>query len=248
MERLSPMKNRWLETQVRKTLWPSLAFLLLLFPLTATAQRQERIVDTWKPLHYDVNITLNNELTEISNAKTEITAIVLKDGVKTIDLDFGAMPIDSVKLNGGPAHYDRQPDLLNVALRHPFKNGEKVNIAVNYHGRPKDGLVFATDRDGKPSVTGDNWPNRVHQWIPCLDYPSAKATVSFTVTAPQRETVVANGKFINITGNAVTSHWKYEEAKAIPPYCMIVAVNQGAIIYSPDKTITSLLYNVPQKD
>ena len=243
------MKNWWLETsQVRKRLLPSLAFLLLLFPLTATAQRQERIVDTWKPLHYDVNITLNNELTEISNAKTEITAIVLKDGVKTIDLDFGTMPIDSVKLNGGLAHYDRQPDLLNVALRHPFKNGEKVNIAVNYHGRPKDGLVFATDRDGKPSVTGDNWPNRVHQWIPCLDYPSAKATVSFTVTAPQREAVVANGKFINITGNAATSHWRYEEAKAIPPYCMVIIINEGVKVDATKQTVTPLSYHVSQRD
>ena len=235
------MKNWWLETsQVRKRLLPSLAFLLLLFALTATAHRQERIVDTWKPLHYDVNITFNNELTEISNAKTEITAIVLKDGVKTIDLDFGTMPIDSVKLNGGPAHYDRQPDLLNVALPHPFRNGETVNIVVNYHGRPKDGLVFATDRDSKPSVTGDNWPNRVHQWIPCLDHPSAKATVSFMVTAPQRDAVVANGKFINITGNAVTSHWRYEEAKAIPPYCMVIIINEGVKVDATEQTVTPL--------
>ena len=227
---------------------PSLAFLLLLIPLTAPAQRQERIVDTWKPLHYDVNITFNNQLTEISTAKTEITAIVLKDGVKTIDLDFGAMPIDSVKLDGGPTHYDRQPDLLNVALPHPFKNGEKVNIAVNYHGRPTDGLVFATDRDGKPSVTGDNWPNRVHQWIPCLDHPSAKATVSFTVTVPQRDAVVANGKFINITRNAATSYWRYAEEKAIPPYCMVIVVNEGARVDATEPTVTPLSYHVPQRD
>lgn len=227
---------------------PSLAFLLLLIPLTAPAQRQERIVDKWKPLHYDVNITFNNQLTEISTAKTEITAIVLKDGVKTIDLDFGAMPIDSVKLDGGPTHYDRQPDLLIVALPHPFKNGEKVNIAVNYHGRPTDGLVFATDRDGKPSVTGDNWPNRVHQWIPCLDHPSAKATVSFTVTVPQRDAVVANGKFINITRNAATSYWRYAEEKAIPPYCMVIVVNEGARVDATEPTVTPLSYHVPQRD
>src|SRR6266704_506595 len=244
------MKN-WLRletSQVRRRGLPSLAFLLLLIPLTAMAQRQERIVDTWKPLHYDVNITLNNELTEISNAKTEITAIVLKDGVKIIDLDFGAMPINSVKLDGEPAHYDRSAELLNVALPHPFRNGETVNIVVNYHGRPKDGLVFATDRDGKPSVTGDNWPNRVHQWIPCLDYPSAKATVSFTVTDPQRDAVVANGKFINITGNAVTSHWRYEEAKAIPPYCMVIIINEGVKVDATKQTVTPLSYHVSQRD
>jgi aminopeptidase N len=53
---------------------------------------------------------------------------------------------------------------------------------------------------------------------------------------------------VTLTGNAATSHWKFEEAKAIPPYCMIVAVNQGAIINSPDKSVTNLLFNTPQRD
>jgi aminopeptidase N len=49
-------------------------------------------------------------------------------------------------------------------------------------------------------------------------------------------------------GNAATSTWKFDEAKPIPPYCMIVTVNEGAIINSPDKTVTNLLYNVAQRD
>ena len=49
-------------------------------------------------------------------------------------------------------------------------------------------------KDGTPSAVGDNWPNRVHHWIPSLDHPSAKATVHFTVTAPTRDLVVANGR------------------------------------------------------
>jgi aminopeptidase N len=109
-------------------------------------------------------------------------------------------------------------------------------------------MVFAKDRDGKQSATGDNWPNRVHYWIPSLDHPSAKASVSFTISAPQRYEVIANGKFVTLTGNAATSHWKFEEAKPIPPYCMIIAANQGAIINSPDKSVTNLMYNVPQRD
>jgi aminopeptidase N len=60
--------------------------------------------------------------------------------------------------------------------------------------------------------------------------------------------VVANGKFINTTGEAANSVWKFEESRAIPPYCMIVTVNEGAVINSPDQTITNLIYNVSQKD
>ena len=236
-------------SQVRKSgLPPLLAIILLLLSFNSSAKRSERLVDTWKPLHYDVTIKFNDQLSEITSARTEISALVLKDNVKTLDLDFGAMLIDSVTLNGQSAHYEKQPEVLDVELSPAFKNGEKLNITVNYHGRPKDGLILATDRDGKPSATGDNWPNRVHQWIPCLDHPSAKATVSFTVAAPQREIVIANGRFVNIAGNAATSLWRYEETRPIPPYCMVIVVNEGARVDANEKSLTPLSFYVPQRD
>src|SRR5260370_15540571 len=198
----------------------------VLSAISFSAQRRERIVNTWKPLHYDVELAFNDQLSEIESARSEIKVVILKDSVKTIDLDFGAMAIDSVSLNGEPAPYDRQSELLNVQLPRFSKNGEQVSIMVTYHGRPKDGLIRANDRDGKPSATGDNWPNRVHQWIPCLDHPSAKATVSFTVAAPRRDVVVANGKFVATTPNGAQNVWKFEEAESIPAYCMVVSVTE----------------------
>src|SRR5437899_4875140 len=120
---------------------PLLAIILLiLISLSSAAQRRERAVDTWKPLHYEVTIKFNDRLSEITSARTEISAVVLKDNVQTIDLDFGALPIDSVTLDGRAAHYETQPELLDVVLPHAFKNGEKLKITVTYHGRPTDGL------------------------------------------------------------------------------------------------------------
>src|SRR6266700_4104985 len=188
-----PMRNlRSLKLyQVRRVgLLPLFLFLFLCLIPVADAQRRERTVDTWKPVHYDVSISLNDQLSEISSAKTEITLQILKANLAKIDLDFGELPIDSVLVSGQPARFERAADLLNVFLPQTAKENDKVNIVVNYHGRPKDGLIFANDRDGNPSVTGDNWPNRVHQWIPCLDHPSAKATVSFKVAVSPREVVV----------------------------------------------------------
>src|SRR6266404_1425511 len=206
------------------------AFVLI---TPALAQRRERLIDTWKPLHYDVAITLNDQLTEITKAQTEITAQILKDKVSMIDLDFGSMPIDSLAIGGQPARYERKPETLNVFLGRVAHVGDKVSIVVTYHGRPTDGLVFANDRDGKPSATGDNWPNRVHQWIPCLDHPSAKATVSFTVAAPNRDRVVANGGLYGLDRMAGTMTWTYSERRPIPPYCMVIAVNEGTKIDDP---------------
>lgn len=211
-------------------------------------QRRERVVTNWRPLHYDVTLAFNDAVTEISSARTEITLRVLKPNVKKIDFDFGDMSITSVTVAGKAARYLRKSDTLDVLLPGVGRNGDELKIAISYSGRPKDGLVFATDRDGKPSATGDNWPNRVHHWIPSLDHPSAKAGVSFNVMAPTPYHVIANGKLVTVTRSGTNSFWRFEEPKAIPPYCMIVAVNQGAIIDSPDKSVTNLFYNVPHRD
>ena len=223
--------------------------IVVLFTISIPAQRRERIVDTWRPVHYDVALAFTDQMTEISTARTEITLEVLTSSLTEIDLDFGDLPIDSVEVSGEPARFERKPDLLSVMLAHAAKRGDKLNLVVTYHGRPKDGLIFANDRDGKPSATGDNWPNRVHQWIPCLDHPSAKATVTFTVAAPPREVVVANGKFVTMTRNgAAPSLWRFEETKPIPAYCMVVAVSEGAKLDAGEPTVTPLSYYVPHKD
>lgn len=224
------------------------ALFVFLSALSTFGQRRERTIESWKPLHYDVNLTFNEQLTEISSARTEISLEVLKPNVTKIDLDFGEMTIDSVLIASAPAQFERTSEQLNVTLPRAANRGDKLSITISYHGHPKDGLIFAKDRDGKQSATGDNWPNRVHNWIPTLDHPSAKATVSFTISAPQRYQVVANGKSVTATHSTAMSQWKFDEAKAIPPYCMIVTVNEGAVINSPDQTITNLIYNVPQKD
>lgn len=231
---------------------PRFLFLLAFLFLSATfapAQRQERTISTWKPLHYDVSISFNEQLTEIASARTEIMMQVLTPSLRKIDLDFGEMSIDSISVSGSPARFERTPDQLNVMLAQAAKRGDRLKVVVTYHGRPKDGLVFANDRDRKPSATGDNWPNRVHQWIPCLDHPSAKATVTFTVAAPPREIVVANGKFVSVNKNGPTrSIWRFEEAKPIPAYCMVVAVSEGAKLDATEPAVTPLSYYIPQKD
>src|SRR5258708_8685617 len=138
-----------------------LAVILFLLCLASSlaAQRRERVVDSWRPIHYDVALTLNDQLNEISAARTEITLEVLAANLTKVDLDFGELPIDTVTDSGSPVRFERQPDLLDVILARAAKRGDELSLTITYHGRPKDGLVFAKDRDGKPSATGDNWPN-----------------------------------------------------------------------------------------
>jgi len=226
-------------------------FVLLLsgFVTQVFAVRQEHLIDAWKPLDYHVSLTLNDQLTEITSGRAEIAIVSLKDSLSQLDLDFGEMSIDAVTVNGQTTPYEHSAGRLNIKLAKTAPLGTKLAVVVSYHGKPKDGLVLTLDKAGKPSAVGDNWPNRVHHWIPCLDHPSAKATVTFSVTAPVRDMVVANGKLQRIENSSKTTRtWTYSESVAIPPYCMIIAVGDFACLEPPMQEVTPLAYYVPLTD
>src|SRR5437867_78835 len=134
------------QSLIRRSL--AVVAFIALVALSAFAQRRERVVDTWKPLHYDVDLNFNDQLTEFTSARTVITLQVLAPTLNKIDLDFGDLPIDSVLVASKPARYERTSELLNVFLPQSAARGQKLDITITYHGHPKDGLVLAKDRDG----------------------------------------------------------------------------------------------------
>ena len=146
-------------------------FVLLLFASSLYATRKERLIESWKPTHYAVALTFNDALSEITTAKVDITITSLTSSLTHVDLDFGEMPIDSVMVNNQITPYHRTPGIVDVTLPKPLKRNQTTIVSITYHGKPKDGLVLTRDRANKPSAVGDNWPNRVHYWIPSLDHP-----------------------------------------------------------------------------
>ncbi len=227
----------------------SLAVLALLVCASiAAATRRERRIDSWQPVHYDVAVSFNDALSEITQARVTILIVCLKDSVSTIDLDFADLPVESVAVNEAPAKVERGEGKLIVILPKTASKGTRLVVSVDYHGKPKDGLILTVDKAGRPSAIGDNWPDRLHHWIPSLDHPSAKATINFKVTAPARDLVVANGKLVQIDHNPRARTWYYEESVPIPPYCMIVAVGEFAKIDPNEQTLTPLSYYVPETD
>jgi aminopeptidase N len=228
-----------------------LLLLLVLVCITSSvafAARVERLIDTWQPKNYVVTLKLNDQLSEIVTASARIDVLVLKK-TALIDLDFGEMKTNSVKVDSIPATFTHKNGKLEVQLAEAANPGTRIVIEVVYQGKPKDGLIMSNDKDGKPSAVGDNWPNRVHHWIPTLDHPSAKATVTFNVTAPFGEEVVANGRLYNIQAtDGGNRTWTYSTAAPIPPYCMIIAVGQFARLEPTERSPTPLSYYVPGSD
>nr|MBA2527898.1 hypothetical protein [Pyrinomonadaceae bacterium] len=104
----------------------------------ALGARQERLIDGWRPLHYSVDITLDDQLTAITSARAEITILILKEHLAAIDLDFGEMTVKSVTVNSKAAIFDHAAGKINLKLPQEFTKGTRVVVFVEYHGKPKD--------------------------------------------------------------------------------------------------------------
>jgi aminopeptidase N len=221
----------------------------LFFCVSIYAERHERLLDAWQPAHFDVNLTFDDSLSALTAITAEVTILIRKDDTTVIDFDFGDMPVKTVTIEGQPAKFARHDNKLDVFLARPAKKDQQLKIVISYSGKPKDGLILTDDKDGLPSAVGDNWPDRVHNWIPCFDHPSAKASVRFTVTAPAKNEVTANGALESKKDNADgTRTWIYSEKNPISPYNMVVAVGQFATAALNGKAPVPVSYYVTHSD
>jgi aminopeptidase N len=145
----------------------------------------------------------------------------------TLVLDLLDLTVSNVTVDGRAVRFDRRPATIGIPL--PKKNGKTANytIGVDYGGAVIDGLIARADSAGRWTYFGDNWPNRARHWIPSIDHPSDKSTVTWRVTAPATKTVVANGKLVSTRvvreGGVERRESVWRENRRIPVYLMVIA-------------------------
>jgi aminopeptidase N len=136
-----------------------------------------------------------------------------------------SMHVRDVAVNGVRVHASHAGNSLDVPL--PAGGGDTVRVRVVYDGTVSDGLIARRDGKGRWTWFGDNWPDRTRHWLPTVDHPSDKATVSWTVRAPERNLVVANGAPLGTNhvtvGGRPLLETRWRETKPIPPYLMVIA-------------------------
>jgi aminopeptidase N len=144
--------------------------------------------------------------------------------VDTLVLDLRALRVSRVMVNDRERRARRTDSTIHVPL--PRGDSGTFRVRVAYSGRVTDGLIVRRDSLRRWTYFGDNWPNRARFWIPSVDHPSDKATVSWTVRAPASRTVVANGTLVDTkttgTGRARRTTTRWREAKPIPTYLMVI--------------------------
>ncbi len=203
--------------------------------LAAGSLRAQRAVPQ-RPFHvanYDLTLDLPESGKSIEG--TAVLTVVRIARADTLALDLNALRVTRVLVNGAAAAYTREAGSLRIAT--PGGNpGDTLAVTVEYGGAPNDGLIISTDSAGRWIAFGDNWPDRGRNWIPSIDHPSDKATVTWTVRAPSALRVVGNGQLLEETplpvardpdgsaGRALPrTLTRWRESRPIPVYLMVIA-------------------------
>lgn len=151
-------------------------------------------------LSYQVTVELSPDLDTIYGQETIHFQIA-----KACDSFF----IDLQSINNGKGMRVTSPMTVNieeVAFRHTdnriwIKNDPKwqgvLKLHFYYAGIPETGLIIGENKFGDRTFFGDNWPNRAHHWFACVDHPSDKAKVNFTVWAPIGMECIATGALLS---------------------------------------------------
>ncbi len=202
-------------------------FLLATLLLATPAWGQQAQRQVYRPgidvLDYEISL----DLPQMGNVIEGRTVLTVRRTARTdtLILDLLSLTVDSVLVNQRAVAFGRDSATIRVPL--PAGSGDTLKVAVRYGGAVTDGLIVHTDSLGRWTGFGDNFPNRARYWIPSVDHPSDKATVSWIIRAPSDRKVVANGVRLEETPIAGSSpprtltHWR--EAQPVTTYVMVIA-------------------------
>lgn len=212
--------------------------LIIPFALTTTqvlAQPYNPAIDV---KHYDFSLSLTDSNNTI-DGDARIT-LSFRENVPEFHLDLAGknaggkgMTVTSVQENDHAIPFNQQDDLL--ILHTTGATGTEHTYDIRYAGIPADGLIISNNKFGSRGFFGDNWPNRAHNWLPCVDHPSDKATLDFRITAPEHYVVVANGALQeekNLSDHRKLTHWK--ESVPLAPKIMVIGVADFAVDHPGD--------------
>src|SRR6266545_7092462 len=148
---------------------------IVLAALAGPAAGQQRGVDVRS---YEVGIVIPDSGRSVT-AWAQITFRRAPSSDDTLRLDLVGLSVDSVResRSGHLLRFAYDGRLLKVlvgGLPDP-QDADEEDVAVFYHGLPRDGLLIGPNARGKRSAFADNWPERARYWLPTVDHPSDKA-------------------------------------------------------------------------
>ena len=166
-------------------------------------------------IHYHFAISVNDS-TDIIVGKACIVVKFLKP-VDSISFDLinvnilgKGMKVTGVSIDSKQVIWNHQNDKVSIFFPGRVRLNDTLKFEIIYNGIPADGLIISKNKFGNRTFFADHWPDRAHNYLPCIDHPYDKASVDFLITAPAHYKVVGSGQMIEellFQNNMTTTHW-----------------------------------------
>jgi len=196
--------------------------------------------------HYDLDLRIEVETSEILAATTTIEALAVAD-LCAFNLDFEGLDIDGITVDGQSTEHVRRGKELTIKPERAIDAGDELTVEIRYSGTPilQDELGDGPARGQEPpadvigvggsdpdedSVFSGGWfvaedeifilgePTGNRTWFPVNEHPADKATYSFRYTVAEPFVVVGNAVKTNEIDNGDTTTFVYESADPIANY------------------------------
>lgn len=229
--------------------------LTIILPKLAIAQSTYPINPNQDILHYTFKIGLRDNSYEIRGEATILFTLQEQDKL-ILDLiglasDGSGMVVDKISARGIAVPFNHQHNRLIITPDKKPDSDVPYEITISYRGVPAAGLIMGNNKFGEPVFFGDNYPDRARNWLPCVDHPVDKATVTWVITAPKNFKVVASGELVSEieSGESIITTW--DEQVPISTKVMTFGAANFAVDHSGsvrDIPVTTWVYHQNKKD
>ncbi len=235
------------------------SIILICLSLATVTVFSQSYIKRWKRIDiqkYDFSIAVNDSTDEIKG-RAEIDVLFRKK-TQNITLDLKSVGNDDMgmfvtHISVEPASgvvWSHENDLITIQTTDVVK-GDRRKYTISYFGIPANGLIIGNNMHGDRAFFGDNWPDRAHHWLPCVDHSSDKALVDWTIRAPNHYTVVANGKFVDEVVHPDHTYTRWSSTVPLPPKVMVTGIADFAVQEAGevgDIPVTTWVYEEDRKN
>lgn len=162
--------------------------------------------------HYSLQLELDIDGKTVKG-KESLKLIARKANLTEIVLNCGELTIDGVREKGIAQRFVRRDRKLIISLSHPAKANQIREIEIDYHGTPRRGIRFFSDRQQVYTIFSTS------QWMVCVDAPDDRATLHLNLILPSKLTGVANGRMVGerqLPNDRISYDWRQDSP--IPTY------------------------------
>ncbi|WP_256841596.1 M1 family aminopeptidase [Ornithinimicrobium cryptoxanthini] len=175
--------------------------------------------------HYDLDLRYDPE-TDVLDGRAKISARATQR-LSSFNLDLQGLEVESVRVDGKRARWERDGDELTVTPRRALRDDRRFQVVVTYSGIPEAasdilgaGGFLHTD-DGALAV---GQPHAAATWFPVNDHPIDKASYDIEITVPKGLEAISNGVLKDRDTRRGWTTWEWSAREPMASYLTVLAI------------------------